>query len=274
MNTISVEHAKTIELIAFWEGRINTTNLQKYFDISRQTASKLLKTYRALNPDNLTYDPSIKGLVPTESFKVVYSKGTLDEYRMLLSSLPESEGSITDSFSLVTAPLRNISPQLVRPIINAIRHQLRLDVGYASISSPEFEERIIAPHSLVFSGQRWHVRAHCEKNNDFRDFVLSRFNGVFNEEGAALRTREHDEKWNTWIDLAIEPDPRLSDAQKRIVELDFQMTNGQRVLNTRAALLMYLLQSLHLDQYKPNAEAQQIIVNNECWKKVEKYLPK
>lgn len=24
---------------------------------------------------------------------------------------------------------------------------------------------------------RWHVRAYCEKNGDYRDFVLSRFRG-------------------------------------------------------------------------------------------------
>ena len=52
------------------------------------------------------------------------------------------------------------------------------------------------------------------------------------------------------------------------------MENGQMTLKTRAALLMYLLQKLRLDQYKPTGEAQQIIVNSDCWKQIEQYLPK
>ena len=149
-----------------------------------------------------------------------------------------------------------------------------MDIGYASVSNPEYEERIISPHSVVFSDLRWHVRAYCEKNQAFRDFVLSRFNGVFNDEGEATQLEEHDKNWNTWLDVVIEPDSRLNPAQKRIIEMDYQMENGQKTLCTRAALLMYLLQKLRVEQYKPTAEAQQIIVNSECWKRIEQYLPK
>lgn len=45
-------------------------------------------------------------------------------------------------------------------------------------ATPEAEIRLIAPHTLVYSGMRWHVRAYCDKNHDYRDFVLSRFRGV------------------------------------------------------------------------------------------------
>lgn len=124
----------------------------------------------------------------------------------------------------------------------------------------------------MFNGVRWHTRAYCE-NQNFRDFVLSRFNGIFNDEGKATQLIEQDEKWNTWVDLIIEPDPRLSPAQKNIIEMDYQMQSGQRILNTRAALLLYLMQKLHIDQYKPSAEAQQIIVNSQCWQNIKQYLP-
>ncbi len=274
--TIESEAARYIELIALWEGRINATHLQSALNISRHTAQKILHAYNERHPQNLFYDSSLKGNIPTGLFKPRYCQGRIEEYfQQLLRSLNPQDKTFTESqFDFVEAPLRNISPEYVRPIVQAIRGKKRLDVGYASVTTPDFEERIIAPHSLVFTDIRWHVRAYCEKNQDFRDFVLSRFNGVFNEEGAARFHREHDEKWNRLVDLVIEPDPRLSASQKRIIELDYQMENGQRVLKTRAALLMYLLQKLHLEQYKPTAEAQQIIVNSECWKRIEKYLPK
>lgn len=40
------------------------------------------------------------------------------------------------------------------------------------------EIRLIAPHTLIYTGMRWHVRACCEKNRQYRDFVLSRLRGV------------------------------------------------------------------------------------------------
>ena len=42
---------------------------------------------------------------------------------------------------------------------------------------PNVEIRLIAPHTLVYTGMRWHVRAYCEKNGQYRDFVLSRLRG-------------------------------------------------------------------------------------------------
>ena len=271
MSNIEPQHARLIELIAQWEGRINTSHLQQAFNISRQTATKSLQAYCREHPNNLHYNPSLKGHVPTATFQTQYCKGSIEEYSQLIS---DREGPSTESpFCQIEAPLRNIDPTVIRPILKAIRDKQRIDIGYASVSNPDYEERIISPHSLVFSGLRWHARAYCEKNQDFRDFVLSRFNGVFNQEGAAAFNQEHDKKWNTWINLIIEPDPRLSPAQRRIIELDYQMKNGQHTLKTRAALIMYLLQKLNLEQYKPTAEAQQIIVNSQCWKEIEKYLP-
>lgn len=46
-----------------------------------------------------------------------------------------------------------------------------------SFTTTDDETRLIAPHTLVFTSMRWHVRAYCEKNGDYRDFVLSRFRG-------------------------------------------------------------------------------------------------
>ena len=269
MHPQEYEQFRHIELLAKWEGKVNSTHIQNHFDVSRETARKILQNYCAKHPDNIDYNKSLKGHIPTQLFQCYYSQGSIEEYSQLTKQF-----GYPNHFHSIDAPLRNLNPEIIRPLFSAIRNKRRLDISYASVSSPEFEERIITPHNIIFSGIRWHVRAYCEKNQEFRDFVLSRFSEILNDEGEAVFLEEHDKKWNTWVDLIIEPDPRLSDARKRIIELDYQMENGQRTLKTRAALLMYLLQKLHLDQYKSNAEAQQIIVNSDCWKKIEQYLPK
>jgi len=65
--------------------------------------------------------------------------------------------------------------------------------------------RLIEPHTLVYTGMRWHARAYCEKNGQYRDFVLSRLHGQPDLLDASPNTREQ--------------------------ETDFGMTQGQLVVS-------------------------------------------
>ncbi len=270
----ATEAFRIIEVFALWEGRVNSSHLQHILRVSRQKASAILSAYQKKNPANLHYDASLKGYHPTTGFQPSVTDGHFDDYNQTLKRSQSSEylSIIETGFCSLEAPLRNISPHLVRPILFAMRNRLRLDIGYTSISTPDYESRIIEPHCLVFDGIRWHVRAYCGKNQDYRDFVLSRFNGSYDYEGPARHTAAGDECWNTWLELVIQPDPRLNTAQRRILELDYQMENGQRLIPVRAALLTYLMQRLRLDQYQSAPEAQQIIVEPECRKRIGPYL--
>lgn len=111
---------------------------------------------------------------------------------------------------------------------------------------------------------RWHVRAFCEKNGDYRDFVLSRFRGELEPLGKSDWTREMDAGWSTQVVITIEPDSRLNQSQREIIETDYGMTKGQLVIPTRGALAQYVLQRYQLDPHKiqPRASAQQIVVAN------------
>ncbi|MNN62097.1 hypothetical protein D3C81_1773740 [compost metagenome] len=111
---------------------------------------------------------------------------------------------------------------------------------------------------------RWHARAYCEKNGQYRDFVLSRLRGVPLLEGKSKNVIEEDEAWNAEVTMVIEPDSRLTDEQKAIIEADFGMLNGQLLIPTRRALVKYVLQRYQIDPTKmePRPEAQQIVVKN------------
>ena len=124
---------------------------------------------------------------------------------------------------------------------------------------------MIAPHTLVYSGYRWHVRAYCEKRAGYSDFVLSRFRG--NPDIMDLESPnpiEEDIVWNTPVDIIIQPDSRLTPAQQAIIATDYGMTRKRLKITTRAALVPYALRQLqidaHVQQSKP--EAQQIVVAN------------
>ena len=148
--------------------------------------------------------------------------------------------------------------------MQAARQQKRLEVDYVSINNPDREGRIIVPHTLVYTGLRWHVRAWCEKNQEYRDFVLSRFRDIPEIMEDSTHGVEQDEQWNKSITVRITPDPRLSKEQREVVEVDYGMTGGALEITTRAKLVPYALQLLHIDLEKElkDPTAQQIVVHN------------
>jgi predicted DNA-binding transcriptional regulator YafY len=153
----------------------------------------------------------------------------------------------------------------LRPLILAAKDHLRVEVDYVSLNQPDREGRIIVPHTLVWTGLRWHVRGWCEKNQDYRDFVLSRFRGEPEVLGASDRTGASDEDWHTLVTIEIAPDPRLTADQQAVVAHDYGMTDGKWQLSVRAKLLPYLLQLLRLDPIKvmEDPRAQQIVIVNQ-----------
>jgi len=261
---------RVIEVVSKWEGRLTTKHLRDTFGIGRQQASKDINAYiKDVAPGNLVYDQKLKGYKPTLSFKPVVTTGSADEYLLILSR----SKNITTTFGLqldfpnteiIQAPIRNMEPEVLRPLIQAAREQRRVDIGYISLNTSEEEERIIVPHTCVCTHTRWHMRAYCEKNREYRDFVLSRFRGIPDIGEVSEHTADKDDDWNTNVQIIIEPDTRLNASQKAIIASDYGMENGRLCIETRAALVSYVLRSLNINfnQLESKAEAQQIIISN------------
>jgi hypothetical protein len=277
MSKENIQRFDFISNISYWEGRVNTSHLVKKFKLSRQASSGILKQYREKYPAYLTYNQSSKAFIATPYFTKTFSQR--NKQNTFLSYLRAVSIDITDlqndagSFVYeVEAPLRHISPEQVRPILRAIRENKAIDIGYISLSSPDYIDRIIEPHALIFDGLRWHVRAFCHKNQDFRDFNLSRFNGKAEFEGNASQSADKDEKWQNYIELTFEPDHRFNEKQKQVIINDYQMKNGRKSITTRIAMLNYLLKKLHLDSYQSTPEAQQIVLTSDCRRDIQQYL--
>ena len=262
-----------IETIALWEGRLTTRHLCDSFGIGRQQASKDINHYiRNIGPGNLVYDKYLKGYKPTDEFEPRLTRGLADEYLHLMARNSELT-TMFDSLALtpanvevLTVPVRDVRPQTLRPIMQAARLQKRLEVDYVSIKNPDREGRIIVPHTLVYNGLRWHVRAWCEKNLEYLDFVLSRFRDT----PEILDNSEHgidgDTEWNTLVTVRIIPDPRLSAEQQQVIEVDYGMQSGALQITTRGKLVPYALKLLHIDPAAEHADptAQQIVVENRA----------
>lgn len=263
---------RLIEVVALWEGKVNSHHLMNAFGIQRQQASRDISKYRTeVAPNNLEYCHRQKAYIPTKKFKPMLTYGQADEYLqlplhnyMLEASLSRLNSADTHTYGS-PVPSRHIEPVVLRALIQACEHNHRLEVDYRSVNDPQPDGRVICPHSIVYATNRWHVRAYCEKNQDFRDFVLTRFFGKPEKErGKAKFGREDDKMWNKKLKVIITADRRLTADQQLVIEHDYGMKRGQLEIDVQACLLGYLLKELRIDGHTVHADprAQQVVVKN------------
>lgn len=259
-----------IEFRLFWEGYVNRGDIIDTFNVSVNQASTDLNRYLGLAPDNMSYDKSARTYVRTSAFKPLFLKPDASLYLSQVRSLSDGLldkheawiGNIPD-FGSIPFPARGVLPTVLRTIVIAIRRHEAVEVCYQSMSSPEPQWRWIIPHALGFDGFRWHARAFCEQSEQFKDFVLSRIAETKQSRPADARAT-NDTAWHELVHLEIGAHPALSDGQRRAIELDYGMTDGQVTIPVRRALLYYALKRLGLDT-DPTArrpQDQQIVLLN------------
>lgn len=279
MNQIDIKWDQTmrfrlIEIIAQWEGRLTTNHLCDAFRIGRQQASRDINKYLNLTDrEQLILDRAIKGYKPADDFKPLFTQGTAHEYLTILHQQYDL-GETFEFFSwgkaqstILNVPERAVAPKIVRGLIAAARANLRVDIDYVSLSTPEIRGRIIAPHSLVYDGIRWHVRAYCEETGEFRDFVLNRFRNEPELMDRSPNTREQDDDWKHQVTITIIPNPYLTEKQQRIVAEDYTMKDRKLIVVTRKALVHYYLRRIGVtlddELLRAAPEAHQITANFE-----------
>ncbi|MEY1388239.1 WYL domain-containing protein [Providencia stuartii] len=279
---------RLIEIVLQWEGRLTTNHLCTAFDIGRQQASKIINCYiKKYASKGVEYDSKIKGYKPTVYFQPIFSEGKVDEYLALLhqekQKIYENERQIIvlpmmnlgdGHIEILDVPARHINPIIVRALVQAAREQLRIDVDYVSFNSGEKSGRNIVPHTLVYDGIRWHVRAFCEKKGEYLDFVMSRFRGTPELLDISPYGREQDNEWNRKVTAIVIPNPKLSPIQQEIIADDYEMDNGKLYITQRIPLMHYALERLQVSyneehyenplQYPLVLENRKELVNQGC----------
>lgn len=263
---------RRLEFIDFrlqWEGRLNRSALIEHFGISVPQASADIASYADLAPANLVYDRSARVYVAASGFVPVFSSSTAEHYLNDLLAL--STGVLDDGGSFVgwspdvaiaASPTRAVPAKVLVSVVRAIRSQGDIEVLYQSMSRPDPVWRRISPHGLGHDGFRWHVRAFCHNRGAFRDFVFARMLEIRACE-AHQQVAQEDTAWYSKVKLILVPSSGLSQSKRKVVELDYAMSGGQVVLETRKAMLYYVLQRLGLSrdgELRP--EAQQIQLKN------------
>lgn len=249
-----------IEFRLLWEGKINRGELVDFFGVSIQQASLDFAKYMVLAEDNMEYDRSEKVYRATEEFAPRFLAPDTQTFLNQLANLTTGTLSPALSFlgsrppcDVVTLPTRRVRTDVLLAILWSIRDRAEIEVTYQSMRRPLATKRWVAPHSLAFDGARWHARAWCHDANAFRDFVLTRIQGIHARRKSDIDPLA-DSDWHTQVVVIIEPRSDLTLAQRDSVITDYGMQNGKLFRTLRRALVQYFVRHLRIDGPEPTGQ--------------------
>ncbi len=244
-----------IDLRLQYDGRINRSDIQDFFQISTPQATADLELYRRVAGSNLRYDGRQKAYVAEPGFVPHFGHQTADRYldelfrlESALLSADESFVGYRPSVGVVATPSRAIDAPTVAILVRAMRDGTALDISYDSMNSATPADRVISPHAMGFDGLRWHVRAWCHTRRVFRDFAIGRLRIRGEADVDVTPDAIEDTGWTTTVVLRLEPHPGLTEHQREAIVRDFGMENGQCEVKCRKAMVFYTLRHLNLER--------------------------
>ena len=258
-----------IEARLYWEGKVSRRDLIDFFEISVPQATKDIKEYADMAPQNIRYDPSVKHHVVTPNFEPVVSKPSSEMYLTRLrlwrgreTREPFFNGSVPP-FAEMPRLRRFVDTDILKKMIGGIRNKEAMEIDYQSMSYPQPKRRWVTPHSLGYDGSRWHVRCFCHNHSSYRDFNLGRILDIFDSKEHLL-DHSVDYEWHNSIEVTIAPNPSLNPGIRSCIERDYCMENGEISVEIRAAFYYYFRKQLGFEkghEVSPG-NIQQIIMKN------------
>jgi len=244
-----------IEFRLFWEGGINRADITDFFGVSVPQASKDLSQYQELAPGNMEYDKSEKRYFAARAFMPRFFNPDSDQYlsqlRLLVDEIAQPQETWlgkSPELACMPIPHRRVDPILLRSLLTAIREERAVEILYQSMNPdrPKAIWRGISPHAFGSDGLRWHVRAYCHMSRKFKDFLLSRCLDC-RESGCAEAKPSDDRQWHETIEVKLIPNPKLSEAQRRMIAFDYNMENNKLSIRLRKALIYYFNKRFRFD---------------------------
>jgi len=264
------QRLKLLECTLLLNGWVRTQALTESFGISRAQASKDFAVYQSLAPGNLVYDRSGKRYEAGESFRPVLLSGRTSEMLDLLAALPGEDRPVValaaagPSVEILRPMERELDLDVFRAVSAAASNGCRVAVEYQSMRRPEPRRVMLSPHTLVYSGFRWHVRAYSHEHDAYRDFVLARMHRADLLSSEAGESGEYDRDWHETVELAVGVHPDLVAAQQAVIAADYGMRDGRTVYAVRRAMVPYFLRLMQIDPERehPDPKVQQIRLLN------------
>lgn len=237
-----------IDFRAYFLGDVGRSDLIKRFGIKAAAATRDIQIYCELAPNNLIYDTKSKSFFRASRFKPVFRYNESQVLSALSQGFGEDHVGSLKPIVACETPSNLNKPKLdvLSVITRAIHQSKAVKVEYSSTSSGTAMREVV-PFVLVDNGLRWHVRTYDRKNQRFGDFVLTRITKaeLIDAPLGEHEDLKHDIQWNRIVEMELVPHPRIE--HKRPIELDYDMSNGVRKQNVRAAVAGYVLRRWNVD---------------------------
>ena len=237
-----------IERLAWWRGVVNRADVREVFGISAAQASADLQGYQLLNPPAMSYNVRSKRYESRGEMACTLHSPQLEDAVVLFldgDSVVRGASNSCSRVDVFSPPARKAKAQVERMVFLALGQGRKLTIHYWSVNSSRGTRREIAPLALAHDGYRWHVRAWCLENSDFRDFVLSRIESADWPEFDYLVPRP-DLAWEKEITLILKANSKLDDEQRKTIERDYGMVAGKLKVRIREAMREYYLAHLRI----------------------------
>jgi predicted DNA-binding transcriptional regulator YafY len=260
--------------ILLWEGRLNNARLREIFELSSVRASEWIREFRETYPGWTEWNSKTRSYHAT--MKAYRSDASVDQRKQSdatslsqylgLVGIPHSvtepsqSRAIWAAFPDLSVPL----PRTFALVSEAIRERQTLRITYRSMREPTPHLRVIAPHSLIRAGRRWHLRAFSSTNQDFRDYALGRVEKVERLDSPAERTEKDDQAWMTKVPVRLVAHPDLTPEQEALIRFEYFNNTAARVDTCRGALVSYFIQDVRaaVDPVKQRPPDFQMAVAN------------
>ncbi|MCH8474438.1 MAG: WYL domain-containing protein [Opitutales bacterium] len=226
-----------IERMLFWRGYINRKDVIDYFGISPPQATNDLVHYTTLNPEGCRYNVRKRRYETTDTMEPRLIHPDFGRDTEFLGSQIRPQPDIP--FILEpTLPIRTASIPVARELCQAVHRKQSIEIQYWSVNSGSALWRRITPRGFAHDGLRWHVRAWCHQNEDFRDFVIGRMKGTRDPEPSPEADRIDDD-WVSEVCLHLRPNPAEQDNVRKAIAMDYGMRAQKLTLRVPRAMLVY-----------------------------------
>jgi hypothetical protein len=240
-----------LEFMLRFRGWVSRSDLTDRFGLGEAAATRDIRLYRELSPDNLKLNQSSKKYeILDEGFRPVFDL----RVQSALSKL--RGGKICDALGMgdsggFLCPARLVLPDVdvLATITRAISVGAQLRTVYRSVQNGRSEKRLV-PHALFDNGIHWYMRAFDLDKKKFRSYALTRICEVDIDrqvnESPDLKLK--DFQWSRMVSLELIPHPdRKNVPEPETIDYDFKMKDGVLKLMVRAAVVGYWLHHWSVD---------------------------
>jgi hypothetical protein len=258
MSLADLKHAQRERILFLdqcltWRGQANRRDLMQRFDISTAQAAVDFRTYLSLTQTPPVYDATEKTYFSSGCHRALSDVGPDQVFDLL----DDATASIRASIPL---PNRVMDSAVIAQLYRAMRGEQDIEITYTSMSSGLSEPQWISPVRFHFDGEAIHLRAWSYKHKAYRDYLPIR---MLKQNDVATRVRSSplpfDLDWHCFVRMWICPRSNLSDAQARVVRLEYGFQEKSYItVETRKALVFYVTRRWRLNEENARLELEKI----------------